>query len=135
MVITKELVEKYILQRAYDCSEHKNFRISRNENRLENDTFIRDYNLNQDRQAKMIKELVYKDLSRIDSDINNEEETVYVFGKKYKLFHIERGEEEVETYIKFVFKERRNAEMMVIVSFHEANKPIEYYFKDERDKK
>ena len=129
MIITKELVE-YALQRAYKCSDNKDFRISRNENRLENDTFIKEYNLNEHRQANMIKELVYTDLSKIDYDINNKEEVIYVFGKKYKLFHIERGEEDVDTYIKFVFKERRNGEMMIIISFHKANKLIEYYFND-----
>lgn len=78
----------------------------------------------------MIKSLVYTDFCKSEGDIKTQDETVYIFGKIYDLMDIETGKEElVNTYIKFVFKQRKRGELMVVISFHKANKKIRYYFK------
>lgn len=128
-MITKEIIE-YVLIRAYNCCNNDQFIISRNENREENEIFIKRYNLTKSRQVNMIKSLVYTDFCKSEGDIKTQDETVYIFGKIYDLMDIETGKEElVNTYIKFVFKQRKSGELMVVISFHKANKKIRYYFK------
>ena len=50
-MITKEIIE-YVLIRAYNCCNNDQFIISRNENREENEIFIKRYNLTKSRSEE-----------------------------------------------------------------------------------
>ena len=125
--ITKEEV-KSVLNKVFICVENGNFIISQGHNRLENRKFINDYRLTDERQREMIKSLDVYDFSKIDKDRNNNYEILYFFGKEYELNHIERGLENKEVYIKFTIKSTKTREMIVFISFHQVNYPIQYYF-------
>ncbi|MDB8791053.1 hypothetical protein PN398_09970 [Romboutsia sp. 1001216sp1] len=129
MQITKEEVNK-IIEKVKECVYNGLYKISINPNRIENETFINEYRLTTKRQEEMILALDVYDFSRIDIDKNNNIEILYFFGKEYELNHVERGMENIEVYIKFTIKQRRYDEFMMIISFHKANWPIKYHFKN-----
>ena len=128
MQITKEEV-KQILEKVKACVNNDKFRISLNPNRIENQSFINDYRLTTKQQKRMILELDIYDFSKIDIDRKNKIQILYFFGREYELNHKDRGLENVETYIKFTLVERNNEEMILFISFHKANYPINYRFK------
>lgn len=80
-------------------------------------------------QKRMILELDIYDFSKIDIDRKNKIQILYFFGREYELNHKDRGLENVETYIKFTLVERNTEEMILFISFHKANYPINYRFK------
>ena len=134
MQITKEEV-KQILEKVKACVNNDKFRISLNPNRIENQSFINDYRLTTKQQKRMILELDIYDFSKIDIDRKNKIQILYFFGREYELnHHIEIQEnieyfKNVETYIKFTLVERNTEEMILFISFHKANYPINYRFK------
>ena len=128
MQITKEEV-KQILEKVKACVNNDKFRISLNPNRIENQSFINDYRLTTKQQKRMILELDIYDFSKIDIDRKNKIQILYFFGREYELNHKDRGLENVETYIKFTLVERNTKEMILFISFHKANYPINYRFK------
>ena len=128
MQITKEEV-KQILEKVKACVHNDKFRISLNPNRIENQSFINDYRLTTKQQKRMILELDIYDFSKIDIDRKNKIQILYFFGREYELNHKDRGLENVETYIKFTSIERNTEEMILFISFHKANYPINYRFK------
>ena len=124
MQITKEEV-KQILEKVKACVHNDKFRISLNPNRIENQSFINDYRLTT-KQQKMEKTM---SISYLDIDRKNKIQILYFFGREYELNHKDRGLENVETYIKFTLIERNTEEMILFISFHKANYPINYRFK------
>lgn len=128
MQITKEEV-KQILEKVKACVHNDKFRISLNPNRIENQSFINDYRLTTKQQKRMILELDIYDFSKIDIDRKNKIQILYFFGREYELNHKDRGLENVETYIKFTLIERNTEEMILFISFHKPNYPINYRFK------
>ncbi|MEG0670719.1 hypothetical protein [Clostridium sp.] len=132
MVLNKQMIEEYILPRIHLCASCGNVRLLQNdESRSENLKFQNDYNLNTRRRNEMLLSLNIYDFSKSESDYNDNNETVYFFGKNFELDHIEKGPEIVSCYIKFVFKERKTGEMMLLISFHKANWTMEHPFKEE----
>ena len=128
MQITKEEV-KQILEKVKACVHNDKFRISLNPNRIENQSFINDYRLTTKQQKRMILELDIYDFSKIDIDRKNKIQILYFFGREYELNHKDRGLENVETYIKFTLIERNTEEMILFISIHKANNPINYRIK------
>lgn len=126
------MIEEYILPRVYLCATNDCVRLLQNGvSRSENLRFQHDYNLTTKRRNEMLLSLEIYDFSKSESDHNDNDETVYFFGKEFELDHIERGSEIVNCYIKFVFKERKSGEIMLMISFHEANWKMEHPFKKE----
>ena len=126
MQITKEEV-KQILEKVKACVNNDKFRISLNPNRIENQSFINDYRLTTKQQKRMILELDIYDFSKIDIDRKNKIQILYFFGIEIQE-NIEYFKN-VETYIKFTLVERNTEEMILFISFHKANYPINYRFK------
>ncbi|WP_419742416.1 hypothetical protein [Paraclostridium dentum] len=119
------------MKRVHRCANNRSFRISMNdETRTENCEFIEEYNLTNSRQIEMLKSIKVEDFSKAEPDDKDGSETVYFFGKDYELDHEERGPETITCYIKLVFKERKNDELMLLISFHKAKWPIDYQFKN-----
>jgi len=128
MQITKQEVLE-ILEKVKACVQKGLYRISINSNRIENEIFIDEYRLTMKKQKGMILSLDIDDFSKIEKDKNNNIEILYFFGKEYELNHRDRGVENVETYIKFTIKPKRNSDFILFISFHKANWPISYCFK------
>ena len=133
MQITKEEV-KQILEKVKACVNNDKFRISLNPNRIENQSFINDYRLTTKQQKRMILELDIYDFSKIEKDKNNNIEILYgnlveVIDGKADIVVANILAEIIETYIKFTLIERNSEEMILFISFHKANYPINYRFK------
>ena len=127
---TMEQVEA-ILDIIQDCVKHNHYTISRNENRKENNDFIKDYNLTSGKQKDILLKIVAKDFchSLQNMKIGFEHETLYVFCPQILLFNFDGVEELIDIYTKFNIIEYELGKRVVAISFHKRNKPLEYLFR------
>jgi len=107
------------------------YTISQNGRREENIQFIEDYKIDSKKEKEILMNIEFDDFCYA---VNNKKpkfshEILYVFNKEYELDRW--GElKSVEIYIKTNKTETRSGDdIMIIVSFHERNKPIKYLFK------
>jgi hypothetical protein len=118
----KEL-KKLVLENKYT--------ISRNSNREENKKFMEDYKIDSKKEKEILINLEYDDFCYAVNNKNPKfsQEVLYIFNKEYVLD--KWGELiSVDIYIKTNKTQSRRGEyIMIIVSFHERNKPIKYLFK------
>jgi len=127
---TKEQVIT-VLQTIQDCVRKNRFYISKNENRQENRDFITEYNLTNEKQKKILLQIVPEDFchSLQNKKVGFEHEILYVFCPQIRLFNFEGQEEKVDIYMKFNIIESNEENRVVVISFHKRNKPIDYLFK------
>jgi hypothetical protein len=127
---TKEQVIT-VLQTIQDCVRKNRFYISKNENRQENRNFITQYNLTNEKQKKILLQIVPEDFchSLQNKKVGFEHEILYVFCPQIRLFNFEGQEEKVDIYMKFNIIELNEENRVVVISFHKRNKPIDYLFK------
>lgn len=110
--------------------EHK-YTISRNNNREANKTFIEDYRIDSNKEKEILLSLDYEDFCYAVNNRNPKfaHEVLYIFNKEYDL---DRWGDlvSVDIYIKTNKTQTYSGEdVMIIVSFHERNMPINYLFK------
>lgn len=127
---TKEEVAA-ILQRIQDCVRGGNYTIAKNENRQENLDFIREYNLTTEKQRRILLQIETEDFchSLQNTNIGYEYETLYVFCPQVMLFDFDNEEKLVDVYTKFNIIDMEAGNRVIVISFHERNKPIDYLFR------
>lgn len=127
---TKEEVAA-ILQRIQDCIRCGKYTIAKNENRQENLALIREYNLTSEKQRQILLQIETEDFchSLQNIKIGYEYETLYVFCPQVTLFNLDNEEKLVDIYTKFNIIDMERGNRVVVISFHERNKPIDYLFR------
>lgn len=127
---TKEEVAA-ILQRIQDCVRSGKYTIAKNENRQENLDLIREYNLTSEKQRRILLQIETEDFCHSLQNTNTgyEYETLYVFCLQVTLFNIDNEEKLVGIYTKFNIIDMEAGGRVVVISFHERNKPIDYLFR------
>ncbi len=127
---TKEEVAA-ILQRIQDCIRGGRYTIAKNENRKENLALIREYNLTYEKQRRILLQIKPEDFchSLQNTNIGYEYETLYVFCPQITLFNLDDKEKLVDIYTKFNIIDMDTGSRIVVISFHERNKPIDYLFR------
>lgn len=127
---TKEEVAT-ILQRIQDCILCGKYTIEKNEKRKENLDLIREYNLTSEKQRRILLQIETEDFchSLQNTNIGYEHETLYVFCPQLTLFNFNGEEKLVDIYTKFNIIDTEAGSKVVVISFHERNKPIDYLFR------
>lgn len=120
-----------VLTKIQDCIREGRFIISKNESRRENIDFINNYNLNSKRQKEILLRIEPEDFchSLQNMNIGFEYEVLFVFCPQVKLFNFDDFEERVDIYTKFNLIETINGNRVIVISFHQRNKPIDYLFR------
>lgn len=134
---TKKLLDfkpddiKVYLKELKNLVLENKYTISRNNIREENKKFIENYKIDSKKERKILLNLEYDDFCYAVNNKNQKfaHEVLYIFNKEYELD--KWGElVSVDIYIKTNKTQTRSGEdIMIIVSFHERNKPIRYLFK------
>lgn len=120
-----------ILKKIQDCIRKGRYTIAKNSNRQENLDFIREYNLISKRQRQILLLIKPEDFCYTlqNKNIGFEHETLFVYCPKVRLFNFDDEEKPVDLYIKFNIVENNAGYLVIVVSFHERNKPIDYCFR------
>lgn len=120
-----------MLQRIQDCIRGGKYTIEKNEKRKENLDLIREYNLTSKKQRCILLQIETEDFchSLQNTNIGYEYETLYVFCPQVTLFNLDSEEKLVDIYTKFNIINTEAGSKVVVISFHERNKPIEYLFR------
>ncbi|MDM8270159.1 hypothetical protein [Thermophilibacter provencensis] len=122
---TYKEVDQY-LERIKDAVAQGNYKISEREDK--NLPFIRQFNVNRSRAAKMILSLCPEDfLHAVPSKMEgNEGQELFVFCRRHALYRLMSSRsEEVLVYYKF---DLVGDSFAVVVSMHEAERDPEYAF-------
>lgn len=127
---TRQQIDE-ILGKIKNCIRNNQYTIALNENRQENIEFISEYNINRDKQQKILMQLRTKDFCHTlqNTKVGYEYEVLYVFVPQVQLFNVDSEEETVDVYIKFNVIDMKNGSQTVVISFHKRNKPIDYLFR------
>ena len=127
---TKEHIVS-VLNDIHECILDNRYVISINENRRENIEFIREYNLNSKKQKAILLNIKAEDFCHTlkNTNFRFEHEILYVFSPQVTLCGFGGNEELVNIYIKFNLIHVDEGMRIVVISFHERNKPITYLFK------
>lgn len=128
---SKEQITKYLVE-FKELIKNDYFTISLNNNRQENIRFMEDYNITTKKAKHILLCLETLDFCYA-VDNNNPKiahEMLYIFCKMFTLDN--RGtKENIDIYIKVnSTKTRKGNNIIIIVSFHKRNKPIQYCFKE-----
>ena len=120
-----------ILKEIQDCVCKGRYTISKNSNREENLELIREYNLPSYKQQQILLQIKAEDFchSLQNKNIGFEHETLYVFCPQVMLFNLDNKEMQVDIYIKFNIIECVPGSRVIVVSFHERKRPIDYCFR------
>ncbi|HBR29085.1 MAG TPA: hypothetical protein DD734_04885 [Firmicutes bacterium] len=120
-----------ILATIQDCIREDKFIISKNENRQENIDFISEYNLNNRRQKGILLKIQPEDFchSLQNTKKGFTHEVLYVFCPQVMLFNFDGIKESVDIYTKFNIIDSDRGKRVVVISFHNRNKAIDYRFR------
>lgn len=128
MPVTLEEIEHYLSEIKMAVKKDK-YRIERNEKRQKNNDLFIDYIIDESKAKEILLNLEAEDFSekRNNEHRGYEHEILYVFGKIVNLLERFGFEEKtVSLYIKF--NKLENC-FVIVVSFHEQEYPMRYYFK------
>lgn len=120
-----------VLQKIQDCVREGKFTIALNENREENRAFVREYNMKPDRRRRILLQIEPEDFchSLQNTNIGFEHEVLYVFCPQVVLFNFDGEEKRMDIYTKFNIIDLDSGSRVVVISFHERNKLIDYLFR------
>lgn len=107
------------------------YTISRNHNRKENISFIREYNISEEAQKEILLKLNVEDFcyAARNSKHKYKHEILYIFAPNVTLYDVLDEEIVVAMYIKFNLLNTGDKESAIVISFHKLNKPVKYAFK------
>jgi hypothetical protein len=127
---TKEEISA-VLQKIQECVSSGKYSVAQNENREENVALIREYNLTSDKQRRILMQIGVDDFCHSLQNIKPgfEHEVLYVFCTQVTLFNIADEEKQLDLYTKFNIIDLAMGSRVVVISFHERNKPIDYLFR------
>ena len=127
---TKEQISA-VLQKIQECVSSGKYSIAQNENRTENTALIREYNLTSDKQRRILLQIEVEDFchSLKNTKLGFEHEVLYVFCPQITLFNLDDEEKQLDLYTKFNILDLPIGSRVVVVSFHERNKSIDYLFR------
>jgi hypothetical protein len=117
-----------ILQRIQHYIREGKYTIAKK--RQENSALIHAYNLTSEKQRRILLQIAPEDFchSLQNTKTGYEHETLFVFCPRVMLFDLDNEEKLVGIYIKFNIIERGTDGIVVVISFHKLNKPIDYIF-------
>lgn len=127
---TKEQIYA-IMQKIKECVRSGKYSIALNDNRTENTALIREYNLTSEKQRRILLQIEIEDFchSLKNTKLGFEHEVLYVICPKVTLFNLDDIEKQLDLYTKFNIIDLPIGSRVVVISFHERNKPIDYLFR------
>lgn len=132
-----ELKITQILDKMRECisKDRLIFETSGQEERLKNERFLMEYCVTHKDRINMLKSLTYKNCAQMELDQFKSKEKydpiMYIFKLEKNLEERLTGEtKSVEIYIKIqLFKLDGDEDGALTISFHEAEKPLQYMFR------
>lgn len=120
-----------VLGKIQSCIGIGRYTIAINSNRQENLDFVREYNISSKKRRQILLKIRPEDFchSLQNTNIGFEYETLYVFCPQVRLFNIDGEKKLVDIYIKFNIIDCKGRDRIVVISFHERNKPICFCFR------
>ena len=127
---TKEEIS-VVLQKIQECVSSGKYSVAQNEHRSENTALIREYNLTSEKQRRILMQIDVEDFchSLKNTKLGFEHEVLYVFCPQVTLFNLDDEEKQLDLYTKFNIIDLPTGNRVVVISFHERNKPIDYLFR------
>lgn len=120
-----------VLQKIQECVSSGKYSVAQNENRAENVALIREYNLTSEKQRRILMQIEVEDFCHSLQNINPgyEHEVLYVFCSQVTLFNLDDEEKQLDLYTKFNIIELSTGNRVVVISFHELNKSMDYLYR------
>ena len=128
MKISKREIAVYLAE-VKNAIQNDQYRIERNVHRQDNIDLFLAYIIDERKAKEILLDLTVEDFSEIRQNTHKgyEHEQLYVFGKDIELLErIGNTKKPVSLYIKF---NKLDNCYVIVVSLHEQNYPIKYYFK------
>ena len=127
---TKEQISA-VLQKIQECVSSGKYSVAQKEYRAENVALIREYNLTTEKQRRILIQIEIEDFCHSLQNIKPgyEHEVLYVFCSQVILFNLDDVEKQLDLYTKFNVIDLPTGSRVVVISFHEINKPIDYLFR------
>lgn len=126
--ITRKDIELY-LSDVKAAIQKNRYRIDRNSKRQDNLDLFLNYMIDEAKAKRILLSLTPADFSEIRQNEHKgfEHEQLYIFGKDVRLLERYGMEEKtVPLYIKF---NKRDDCFLIVISFHEQQYPLTYYFR------
>lgn len=120
-----------VLQKIQECVGAGKYSIAQNENRAENTALIREYNLTSEKQRHILLQIEIEDFCHTlkNTKLGFEHEILYVFCSRVTLYNFEDEEKQLDLYTKFNIIDLPTGSRVVVISFHERNKPVKFLFR------
>jgi len=120
-----------VLQKIQECVSTGKYSVAQNANRAENLALIREYYLTSEKQRRILMQIEVEDFCHSLNNTNPgfEHEILYVFCPQVSLFNIDNEENQLDIYIKFNILDLPSGSRVIVISFHERNRPIGYLFR------
>lgn len=127
---TREQIEE-ILNKIKAYVQENKYTIALNDKRQENIDFIREYNIYNAKQKRILLDIKTDDFcySLRNKNTGYEYEILYVFAPIVTLYDSSGEEEELSMYVKFNIINTSTSDFVVVISFHRLNEEILYLFK------
>ncbi|HFI0666912.1 TPA: hypothetical protein ACGO4I_000328 [Streptococcus suis] len=120
-----------VLGQIKELISQDKFIISTGENRLKNDKFADEFNLDREKRKQLILKIgIYDFCDCVQSpNVYQNHDDYFIFGPCFKLNDVFGDERQVQVYAKFVLATSKTTGLKtIVVSFHEAERPMSYYF-------
>jgi len=124
-----------VLTKIHRLVRNGKYIIAKNKNRTENNNLIHKYNLTTKKQQSIIMQIKPVDFCHTVRNTNSgfEHEILYVFCPKITVFNLNDEKEQVDLYTKFNLIDSNHGSLVIVVSFHERKKPVNYLFRTKSD--
>lgn len=120
-----------ILSQIKKLVQTDRFTISTGENRVKNDDFANEFNLSRADRKELILQIQVRDFCDCvqSPNVYQNHDDYFIFGPQFNLVDFLGDERTVQVYAKFVIATSKTSGLKtIVVSFHEAERPLSYYF-------
>ena len=128
---SEQEIEEVLGQIKELVSQNK-FIISTGENRVKNDEFADEFNLDKEKRKQLMLKIEVRDFCDCvqSPNVYKNHDDYFIFGPYFLLTDVFGDERQVQVYAKFVLATSKTTGLKkIVVSFHEAERPMSYYFK------